>query len=160
MLTIFLLILTNLHPFLCSKEPFHIVKAESQRFSGGTVMSPSGVNYTIVLSSNKKLKNISISEVWVGNKKFEEISVNSNNDTQIPISLTKGVLIYIHFTHWHIPKEASQMEDEVNKDDSIRTQPSPPVKYSGAALVVMKINKKTSYLEIPQFSRVEPQLRP
>jgi hypothetical protein len=160
------LVLIFSSPECRNKSDFSIERAEYQNFAGGTVWSPSGTNYTIELKATRKLKNVNVSMVWVGDQRFSEISVLHQGRTTGFTDLDKGESLILTFSHIIINRpEAETYDTDVPGDHAERSsdQPvtmKPPIEYSGAALICYLEKGKKKYLEIPVLDQKKPMLRP
>jgi len=160
------LILLVMSPDCKSKNDFSIVRAESQSFAGGTVWSPSGTHYTVELKAERKLVNVKFLSVWIGEKRIVDIQAISNNTIVDFSDLSQGESVILTFSVVqtnHPPSEKNDTSEFGYTPDHPTTTGDdiqPPVKYSGAALISYLVKGKKMFLEIPEFAKQKPLLRP
>jgi hypothetical protein len=148
------------------RTDFTVLLAQSQHFAGGTVWSATGANYHVELSAERKLVNVRFLSVWVGGKRYTQLSAVCNTMPVGFSDIDKGETIILKFTalrnnrperynespEFDIPDPADMEE---YGDDT-----GPPFEFSGEALICYLEKGIRRYLEIPSFTKLNPQLRP
>ncbi len=131
--------------FACSQD-FKVVEMTSQKWSGGAAGSGRGVDYTLKLVCNKKIKRLKFNKLWVGKEAFDAV-VDSKvkqkkrflkNDTII-VTASKQVKL-------------DQYGYEVTED---AIMPLPPVQFSTPAMLVYKVRRKYRYLFVKEIRELD-----
>jgi hypothetical protein len=152
--------------FCCEKQDFTVISARSQNFAGGTVWSPSGTNYSIVLKAERNLVNVRFLAVWTGQKRYTGIEAQCNGQNVEFSDISKGETISVSFTALrnnrpvkNNDENAADIPDPADAamfgDDT-----KPPVEFSGVALVCFLEKGKKKFLEIQEFEKLPAQMRP
>lgn len=141
------------------KSDFQIVKSEYQTFAGGTVMSPSGINYSVELLVLKKLKDFQLGKIWVGKKVMIESSFILKQKVNNVNVLSKGDTLYISMSKIHYP-DYSGMDNSNEQNTTVLNEDICPVEYDGTALICYTVKGRERFLIIPSFARLDPILRP
>jgi hypothetical protein len=158
MFSLFLSVLFFMTPNCMKVKDFTCLRFEYQQFAGGTVMSPSGTNYVLEIQANKCLKQLQFEAVWVGNRKFIELEVMTENNNPVENKFRKGERIKILFKQLILPSgHFGESDPGVVQDGEIVEPPQP---YSGKALVQYSVKGKKKYFEIEEMIRLKPLMYP
>jgi len=151
----FQLLFILVFPFLLSMtdskkptQPFQIIEATSQGWSGGLAHSGSGIKYTIKLLITEK-KKVQFKKIWI-KQQLEEIEVFSLGKTEKTV-FTKGDSLIVTCNKKYIPLA----EGTIPSIDSAKL---PPITYIGICQVEYTSNKKPAYFRIGKFKKLAPKL--
>lgn len=129
-----------------------VIKATRQVWLGGRPETGSGIYYNIYLIPNRNSQKIKIDSVWINNKSFD--SKNFIVKNKITKEFKKRDTLVLKFEEYKSGKYNKRIFDETS--DTVTKIYTPPIKYSGEALLRYYSKAKAKYLIIEKFQELEP----
>jgi hypothetical protein len=136
----------------CFAQPFKVVKATRQKWSGG-VAGRWGINYYIEIKTN--LKTPLPDTLWINNTTYPlDFSGKSYSNKCTFDSVTHKIVFEISVSEEH--NDSFRRGPLVKKDTAKKGQEKPTRQFQGVALISYSYQKKQHFLTINSFSELKP----
>ncbi len=151
-----ILSLLSINNNYCRKQP-ELIKASSQKWKGGIEAAGYGTYYELSLIPNSSSKILTFDKLWIGEKYFE-IQAFQKGKKMPKNVFAKDQVISIRVNDATIPKRNHKANKRTAQEKQIDGQ-NPP-KYEGKALLSYLLKGKRKYIEIKEFTVLDPLFYP